>query len=169
MTCHTVSRYQIGSGVNGTGRLTGALAVMNYLTMIPRLTHLVSSLPQAAQPRLEEHDVTRDAEIWSRYLVKQLEQNTDSNHHRYVWYQMAFFALRNASGRTTVLCFDTPDRFRLRLLEDLSSNSRGANEPDIHQLHTFLVDQILNLYDASVWALRDIVRNVERVSGVAVE
>jgi hypothetical protein len=101
--------------------------------------------------------------------VKQLVQNTAFNPEGYVWYQMGFFALQNAAGRTTVLCFDTPDRFRLQLLEDLNSSSRGFKEPDIHQLHTFLVEQILNLYDESVWALRDIVREVEKVSGVDVE
>jgi hypothetical protein len=101
--------------------------------------------------------------------VKQLVQNTAFNHEGYVWYQMGFFALRNAAGRTSVLCFDIPDHFRLQLLEDLNSGSRGFQEPDMHQLHTFLLDQILNLYDDSVWALRDTVRNKERVSGVDVK
>jgi len=101
--------------------------------------------------------------------VKQLVQNTGFNHEGYVWYQMGFFALQDAAGRTSVVCFDTPDRFRLQLLEDLNSSSRGFKEPDMHQLHTFLLDQILNLYDDSVWTLRDTVRNIERVSSASVE
>jgi hypothetical protein len=82
---------------------------------------------------------------------------------------MGFFALQNAAGQTSVFCFDTPDRFRLQLLEDLNSCSRVFIEPDMHQLHTFLLDQILYLYDDSVWTFRDTVRNIERVSGVSVE
>lgn len=96
--------------------------------------------------------------------MKQLEQTPGYKHHGYVWYSIEFFAFQSASGRTSVLCLDTPDRFRLRLLESLKSHGWRFNDPDIYQLHTFLLDQIINLYDESVWALRDVVRNLERVS-----
>lgn len=82
---------------------------------------------------------------------------------------MAFLALRTAPGPTVILCFDTPDRFRLRLFEALNSNFPRFEEPDIYQLHTYLLGQILDLYDESVWALRDTVRDIERVSGVEAE
>jgi hypothetical protein len=96
--------------------------------------------------------------------VKQLGQATHLSHHGYEWYEMDFLALRATSGWTTVLCFDTPDRFRLRLFEALASGPRTLTEPDIFQLYTYLIDQILNLYDESVWSIRDIVRDVEKVS-----
>jgi hypothetical protein len=107
--------------------------------------------------------VTWYTEIWSRYLVKQLDNNIRLNLHRYVWYQMDFFALENASGATRVLCFDAPERFHVRLLEALSSNSQKFDKLGIYQMHTYLADQTLTLYDESVWTLRDFVREVERV------
>ncbi|KAF7504365.1 hypothetical protein GJ744_002422 [Endocarpon pusillum] len=102
-------------------------------------------------------------QIWSQYLVKQLERNTGYKpNHVYVWYSIKFWAFQTASGKTSVLCFDAPDRFRLELLESLKSRGWRSNDPGIYQLHTFLLDQIINLYDESVWALRDLVRNLER-------
>jgi hypothetical protein len=110
--------------------------------------------------------VTQSTEVWSRYQVKQMEQAIHPKKHTYVWYEMDFLALRSASGWTTVLCFDTPDRFRQRLFETLASSPQTPTEPDIYQLYIYLINQILNLYDESVWAIRDIVRDVEIVSGV---
>lgn len=101
--------------------------------------------------------------------MKQLKHNTGYQHHVYLWYSLGFFAFQNASGKTSVLCLDTPDRFRLGLLENLKSHSWRFHDPDIYQLHTFLLEQIIILYDESVWALRDLVRNLERVSGIAVQ
>lgn len=110
--------------------------------------------------------VTKSTEVWSRYQVKQMEQAIHLKKHTYEWYEMDFLALRSASGWTTVLCFDTPDRFRQRLFETLASSPQTPTEPDIYQLYIYLINQILNLYDESVWAIRDIVRDVEIVSGV---
>lgn len=126
--------------------------------------------------RLIRHDseivtyvVTSDAELWSRYLVKQLEPNAHLSHHKYVWYEMGFFALQAAPGHTAVLCFNTPDCFPRRLFEALRSRPRRLNEPAIYQLHAYLTDQVLTLYDESVWAFRDIVRDLERVSSIGAE
>lgn len=96
--------------------------------------------------------------------MKHLEDNPRLSHQNYVWYEMSFFTVRSAGGSSTVLCFNTPHHFRVRLFKALSSNSRGFDEPDMYQLHTYLTDQVLNLYDEAIWALRDIVRNVEKVS-----
>jgi hypothetical protein len=99
--------------------------------------------------------------------VKHVEQNVSLNLHRYEWYEMGFFALSLAPGRTTFICFNTPDRFRLRLLDALNSTSHSLDEPDIYQLHAYVIEQILNLYNESVWAIRHVVRDVEKVSDSA--
>lgn len=84
---------------------------------------------------------------------------------------MTFFALSTSPERTTVICFDTPDHFRLQLLAAINSASYGLilNEPDVYELHAYVIEQLLKLYDQSVWTIRDIVRNVEMVSGNATE
>lgn len=82
---------------------------------------------------------------------------------------MGFFALQTAAGQVVILCFDTPEHFRQRLFQALNSSTWTLSEPVIYQLHAYLIDQIINLYDESVWALRDIVRDVEKVSGVGAE
>lgn len=79
---------------------------------------------------------------------------------------MSFFALSTASGRTAILCFDAPDHFRQRLCYALSSNSQSLDDPDIYQLHVYLVEELLHLYDRSVWAIRDFVRDVEKASSI---
>ena len=113
--------------------------------------------------------MTPCVEIWSRYLLKKVDPKAISNLHSYTWCEMSFFALSTTPGRTTVICFDAPDHFRSRLFAALKSASQSLNEPDIYQLHAYVIEQVLILYDDSVWAIRDVVRNAENVSGNATE
>ena len=82
---------------------------------------------------------------------------------------MGFFTQCTAPNRTTVLCFDVPDSFRQRLQESLKLFSWEGHDYNRYTLHSFLTSEVINLYDISVWTIRDVVRDVERVSATITE
>ena len=82
----------------------------------------------------------------------------------YTWYEMTFVS-RWESGRSMILCIDTPDD-----LPSLLAQSIAEQEPidlsDPFALYIPLVDQIVDRYDRSVWGFRDLIRRVEEVSSL---
>lgn len=78
------------------------------------------------------------------------------------WYEMGFFTQWDKSGHCRVMCIDTPIRLRLELQKALRNLSTELNFCDPFALHTHLLDQIILLYDTSVWRVRDPVRKVEK-------
>lgn len=103
-------------------------------------------------------------ETWFRFLVKQLRTEISLYNPAYVWYEMGFFIRYGASQQTTFLCFDVPDVFRTRLLTSLSLSSSKPGDLNKYSLHTLLLNEIVHLYEDSVWAIRDAIRDVEEVS-----
>lgn len=68
-----------------------------------------------------------------------------------------------------MLCFDVPDSFRHRLQESLRLSSGKGHDYNRYTLHGFLTSEVIKLYDTSVWTIRDVVRDVERVSATITE
>ena len=65
-------------------------------------------------------------------------------------------------GRYMMLCIDTPSGFR----EDLQHSLEREQKLDLQDPFAFflpLMDQIILLYDHSVWGIRDLIRQVEKV------
>lgn len=80
----------------------------------------------------------------------------------YIWFEMGFFTRWDYPDRCTVLCidtpFDTPEKLKSRLLRESL-----LNFCDPFAMHIPLIDQIILLYDVSVWRVRDPVRDIEKV------
>lgn len=75
---------------------------------------------------------------------------------------MNFFSLWEP-GRCTILCVDTPGNFREQLEQHVKSEKGQIDLNDPFALHIPLMDQIITLYDQSVWSIRDLIRRVEKV------
>jgi hypothetical protein len=75
---------------------------------------------------------------------------------------MTFFS-RWEPGHCIVLCVDTPDSLRVRLEQSLATEQGTLDLSDPFALHIPLLDQIIILYDQSVWGIRDLIRRVEKV------
>lgn len=92
----------------------------------------------------------------------------DDNGKGYKWYEMGFFTHWKRGGCCRVMCIDTPERLQSGLRTSLQSRPSGPGIPEIPNfcdpfaLHTDLLDQIIQLYDVSVWRVRDPVRKVEK-------
>jgi hypothetical protein len=80
----------------------------------------------------------------------------------YKWYEMGFFTRWDNSGHCRVMCIDTPARLRAELQKALQNLPTKVEFHDPFALHTHLLDQIILLYDLSVWRVRDPVRKVEK-------
>ena len=69
-------------------------------------------------------------------------------------------------GRCMMLCIDTPTGFR----EELRHSLEREQKLDLQDPFAFflpLMDQIILLYDHSVWGIRDLIRHVEKVVLIA--
>ena len=101
-------------------------------------------------------------DTWFRFLVKQIATD-DTSHHPYEWYEMAFFASWTPHKASILFCFDVPQALQAHLTETLLF-SNDWNTTSIYSLHTVVIDGVSTLYDHAVWAVRDVVRNIEVVS-----
>ena len=112
-----------------------------------------------------------NVETWCRCLVKVVlgpDDQRPPDGKDYRWYEMGIFTIweqkPDKTGHTSkVLCIDTPPKLRSGLLKVLQKSS----PPKLADPFAFfgpLFDQILYLYDESIWRVRDQVRAIEKVS-----
>jgi hypothetical protein len=103
-------------------------------------------------------------DTWFRCLVKMLlkaDETTESG-KGYIWYEMGIFTCWDRSGGCKVLCIDTPKELPSKLKEVLVKSNLDLKDP--FAMHAPLIDQIIKLYDDSVWAIRHPIRRIEKVS-----
>jgi len=82
----------------------------------------------------------------------------------YIWYEMGFFTYWDRLGHCRVICIDTPEELQSGLEDALQKQSSSLDSSDPFAMHAPLLDQIILLYDDSVWRVRDPVRKIEKVS-----
>ena len=100
---------------------------------------------------------------WFRILVKQIGTGEGANQHAYEWYEMGFFTRWTSKGGHVLFCFDIPLILRHRLETLFLSPWTTPKLSDLYSLHVLVIDEIIKLFDTSVWSLRDIVRATEMV------
>ena len=76
---------------------------------------------------------------------------------------MGFFVHWKPSQTTTVLCFDTPEKLQSLLGSALRRNDSNIDTADPYSLLSTLIDQVIALYDDSVWSMRNHVCAAEAV------
>lgn len=100
---------------------------------------------------------------WFRFLIKQTIRDSSGTDASYVWDNMGFFTNWLSADHQVILCFDLPLALQSTLQSALSSNQDNLSLNDPYSLHTTIVEEVLSLFDISVWSLRDSVRMVEKV------
>lgn len=75
---------------------------------------------------------------------------------------MDFFSRWDFPDQCRVLCIDTPNFLRSDLRGALCVGN-SVNLQDPFGMFQYLMDQIIILYDTSVWRIRDVVRTIEKV------
>ena len=97
-------------------------------------------------------------DTWSRIIVKTVAPMQSS----YSWAEMSFYT-KWTPHSTLNFCFDVPTTSQIRLRQALNSGERPFGLDNPYASHVRILDQILTLFDESVWALRDGVRQIEKV------
>ena len=62
-----------------------------------------------------------------------------------------------------ILCFDVPHTLQNQVQTALLLPSQRLDLSDIYSLHIIFIDKIVELFDISVWTLRDLIRGMEMV------
>lgn len=98
-------------------------------------------------------------DTWYRFIVKKVDPMQSS----YSWSEMSFYTTWTTDF-TINFCFDVPKTSQMRLYQSLASRQQQFDIRDIYASQVILLDEILAMFDESVWALRDGVRQIEIVS-----
>ena len=76
---------------------------------------------------------------------------------------MGIFVRWLTSGQVTVLCFDAPQKLSSSLELMLPCNIGKIDPSSPYSVPSLIIDEIINLYDQSVWSLRNHISNQETV------
>lgn len=102
-----------------------------------------------------------------RCLVKMILEEPAENGKDYKWYEMTLLSHWDAHAEThQILCIDTPEDFPKKLLKALLQPSSQMTQyylRDPFAMHAQLLDQVVQLNDESVWAIRHPIREIEKV------
>ena len=97
-------------------------------------------------------------DTWYRMIVKNVAPMQSS----YSWAEMSFYT-KWTPHFTLNFCFDVPRASQIRLRQALDSREQPFGVGDLYASQVRILDQILIMFDESVWALRDGVRQIEKV------
>lgn len=80
----------------------------------------------------------------------------------YIWHEMTFFT-RWTPGSCIMLCINTPKDMQQKLEALLANDSTALDLDDPFSMYIPVLDEIVKLYETSVWAVRDVLRPIEKV------
>ncbi|KAH0552956.1 hypothetical protein GP486_006846 [Trichoglossum hirsutum] len=100
---------------------------------------------------------------WFQLLAKRPSCGDSARGTPYKWHKMDFVTKWSPPNQNVVLCFSTSRDSQDQLRDALSSRLENRNVCDPYMLHTVIVDEVLSIFDRSVWSLRDLVLSVEKV------
>ncbi|GFF32814.1 hypothetical protein IFM46972_03686 [Aspergillus udagawae] len=100
---------------------------------------------------------------WFRCLVKLIngQKVTYGLSIDYKWHEIGVFTRWDSPNCCRILCVDAPEALR----HDLKTSLQKMSPPDLKDpfcMHVPLIDEIVKLYDQSVWRIRDAVREIEK-------
>jgi len=88
--------------------------------------------------------------------------SNESSDKNYIWHEMGFMSF-SSDSRSTILCFDVPDDAITGLQVAMSASAEQFGGP--FGLHIPLVEELVKVYDHSVWLMAKKIRKSEKVSG----
>lgn len=94
-------------------------------------------------------------------LLYQAPAPIESSGKGYIWHEMGFMSISSGS-RSKILCFDVPDDVIKGLQIALPASAEQCGDP--FGLHIPLLEELVKIYDHSVWLMANEVRDIEKVS-----
>lgn len=97
-------------------------------------------------------------------MVEQVEKDLGQRRvHAYMWYEMSFFPAWTYPNTMSIFCFDLPLATQTKLRTTLASQQGSVDILGLNHWHSLLIDEIIDLYDESIWSLNGLVRGIEIV------
>ena len=108
------------------------------------------------------HDVleSKRGRIAQRFVPVHNEQSTRNG---WTWYEMGFVVHWKAPNSVSILCFDLPEQLQTSLRSALSQRTEDIDLTNPYTILSVILDELIPLYDDSVWSLRNHVCKVESV------
>jgi hypothetical protein len=137
----------------------------------PKYSPASSSTTQTdtSSPSRSAADRQETVSTYFRLIIKTLESSDSQeqvpvsgapSEKDYKWYEMGFISFCS-NTRSTVLCFDVSEVVIKGLTDTFSASAEQYGGP--FGLHIPLLEELLKLYDRSVWAMAKKVREIEKV------
>jgi hypothetical protein len=163
MSFHIDSRFRLLSGALLYRRLVDFLAVLIRETTMKNWKALVS------HPKYSRSiDIEWTGSLF-HFLIKEptkplLPGNNILNIGiPYLWHRLGFYTFWTPSKDLIALCFDLPQSLIQALSTSLLDSEAQFQLHDPFSIHTLLVERVITCYDTSLWAWRDVIRELERV------
>ncbi|MCJ1309542.1 hypothetical protein MMC25_003202 [Agyrium rufum] len=111
----------------------------------------------------------KSSSIFYRFLIKEPVARADSYPRldgadsAYVWHKFAFCISWTTQCKIRVLCFGVPITFQQSITDSITrqiihvDNSQGPLD-----LNNIIIEEVIALFDRSVWSWRDVVRDLEK-------
>ncbi|KAF2270034.1 hypothetical protein CC78DRAFT_574147 [Lojkania enalia] len=93
-----------------------------------------------------------------RLLIKIVNEHMGSS---YTWHEMTFFS-HWKPGQCAMLCIGASSLFQYLLRDSLSRMWTETPPSEPYSLHVPLIEAIISMQNSSVWAVRNIVRSIEK-------
>src|SRR3981081_2124483 len=90
---------------------------------------------------------------WFRCLVKEVDDGAEIE---YRWHEMTFFT-QWVPGHTMFLCIGNPETLKTGLTASLIEEAHSLDFSDPFSMHVPMMDQMIILYDMSVWKVRHVI------------
>lgn len=114
----------------------------------------------SALPIMKEMLLTAAADVWFRVLVKSTHSAKNLS---YNWHHMTF-CFRWDPERCSILCIGVGPLFQSLLQETLQRMEPLMQHSEPYSMLVPLIEAIVAMYDQSVWSVRDVIREAEKVS-----
>lgn len=102
------------------------------------------------------------ADTWYTFKLKRLE-NIPNKNPSYSWDQISSFIRHDVKGSKDahlIICLDCPDNIK----DILNGRVKESKTSSSLEWHSIFLDALRDAYDESVWGIRDVIRNAEKVS-----
>lgn len=103
------------------------------------------------------------SDTWFRFLIKHTLKGLPKDKKDYLWYKFNIFTrFLPTTKQNIILIFDPRPEIKDRIPSGIFSSLALCHVSDPYWIHTLFAEEVVELQDNAVWAIRDLVRDMEK-------